>query len=142
MAALAALVVMAPATPSAAQSFFPPTAVAEFLVNYLDLSTIRSSLGPRRSISKRTFASLGIVPTHVEPDEAVLDSNEWYYSLRVFRRADINGDGLEDLEVCFTDHAKAGTYSSQQSLLVTRYAATGYAVALKYEVSGCEAFLG
>lgn len=126
------------AAQSAAPSYFPPSGVAEFLVHSLDLSTIRSSLGPRRSISQRTFATLGIVPTLIRPDQVVMDSDDWYYELRVLRRADINGDGLEDLDVCFIDRAKGGTYSSQQSLLVTRYSASAYAVALKYDVFGCE----
>lgn len=106
---------------SAAQSYFPPSGLAEFLVHSLDLSTLRSSLGPRRSISQRTFATLGIAPTQTGPDDVVMESDEWYYALLVLRRADINGDGLEDLEVCFTDRAKGGTYSARQSLLVTRY---------------------
>lgn len=67
-----------------------------------------------------------------------MESNAWVYALRVLRRADINGDGLEDLEVCFTDRSKGGTYSARQSLLVTRYSASAYAVALNYEVFGCE----
>lgn len=67
-----------------------------------------------------------------------MDNDDWYYELRVLRRADINGDGLEDLDVCWIDRAKGGTYSSQQSLLVTRYSPSAYAVALKYEVFGCE----
>lgn len=138
--ALTTVAFTAYAKPSLSQSFFPKKDVAQFLAQNLDLSTFRNSLGPRRTETQRTFAALGILPTQVQADEVVMESNEWFYSLRILRRADINGDGLEDFEVCFTDRAKQGTYSAQQALLVTRYSTSSYAVALKFEVSGCGAY--
>jgi hypothetical protein len=110
------------------------------LVQNLDLATFRSSLGPRISAEKHTFASLGIVATKVTGDGIVFEDAEWFYNIRILRRADINKDGIEDLEVCFTNRAKQGTYSTQQALLVTRYSSSSYAVALRFEVDGCEAY--
>ena len=138
--AVAMVMIEANATPPVTQTFFPEKDLAQFLVENLDLSTFRNSLGPRRSEARRTFATLGIVPTQVQTDSVVLEDNAWFYSLRILRRTDINRDGFEDLEVCFTDRAKQGTYSTQQALLITRYSASSYAVALKYEVDGCETF--
>jgi len=123
-----------------AQSFFPKDGVTQFLVQNLDLATFRSSLGPRLSPEKHTFAGLGVVATHVTEDDVVFEDDEWSYKIRILRRADINKDGIEDLEVCFTDRAKQGTYSTQQALLVTRYSSSSYVVALRFEVNGCEAY--
>ncbi len=122
------------------RSFFPTKSAALFLVKNLDLTTFRNSLGPRRIESVKTFETLGILPTRVRHDEVILEDDDWFYSLRILRRDDINGDGLEDIEVCFTDRAKVGSYNSQQSILVTRYSASSNAVALKFEVDGCESF--
>ena len=121
----------------AVTTYFPANGLGPFLARVLDLATFRNSLGPRRDRTHQTFARLGITPTTILPDAVAFDSDEWFYQLRVIRRADINGDGLEDLELCFTDRAKKGSYSAQQPLLVTRYSASSYAVALKYEVEGC-----
>lgn len=121
-------------------SYFPGRDLAQFLVANFDIASVRSSFGPRRAPAQRTFASLGQVPTKVTKELLEFDGPDWYYSLRVLRRGDFNGDGIEDLEVCFTDRAKAGTYNSQQALLISRYSDSGLAVALRFEVSGCESF--
>lgn len=119
------------------QSFLPPTDIGVFLSRQLDLASFRNSLGPKRSSTQRTFAALGIEPTKVTENGAEFDSDYWYYSIQVLRRADLNGDGIEDLELCFTDQAKHGTYLSQEPLLVTRYSASGLVVALHFQVDGC-----
>lgn len=121
-------------------SYFPDRDVARFLIANFDLASVRSSFGPRRTAAQRTFASLGQVPTKVTQELVEFDGADWYYSLRVLRRGDLNGDGIEDLEVCFADRAKGATYNSQQALLISRYSDAGLAVALRFEVSGCETF--
>jgi hypothetical protein len=135
---------MAAGSASAADvtSHFPARGTAQFLVANFDLASIRSSFGPRRTTMQRTFASLGQLPTKVTDDKVEFDGPDWYYSLQVLRRGDLNRDGIEDLEVCFVDKAKggAGSYDSQQAMLVSRYSDNTLAVALRYEVSGCETF--
>ena len=66
----------------------------------------------------------------------VFDSpGDWRYELRIVGRRDVNGDGIEDLEVCFVDRALNGeTYSTSEGLLITRYSAEGYAIALSYSL--------
>ena len=119
-------------------SYFPARDVPRFLAANFDLASVRGSFGSRRTAAQRTFASLGQAPTRVTAELVEFDSEDWYYSLRILWRGDLNRDGIEDLEVCFVDRAKNGSYNSQQALLVSRYSDSGLALALRFEVSGCE----
>ncbi len=123
-------------------SFFPSAGLGPFLAEHFDLATIRSSLGPRRTHSQRTFAEIGLKPSiATETTLIVAQAGNWLYRLDIIGRRDVNGDGLEDLEVCFTDQAhNGGTYSARQGLLITRYSPTSLAVALSYSLdSACHA---
>lgn len=137
---LIAAIAAGSANASDVQSHFPARGAAQFLVANFDLASIRSSFGPRRTSLQRTFASLGLLPTKVADEKVEFDGADWFYSLQVVRRGDLNRDGIEDLEVCFVDKAKGATYDSQQALLVSRFSDNTLAVALKFEVAGCETF--
>jgi len=126
-----------PASAAAPASFFPQRDLGKFLADNFDLASIRSSFGPRRTVDKRTFADFGLAPTRSGDDVVEFDGERWFYQLRVLRRADVNGDGIEDLEVCFTDKAKGGSYDVRKGLLISRYSDETYAVALSFEVDGC-----
>lgn len=119
-------------------SYFPTTGVGEFLAENFDLASIRSSFGPRRLPGLRTFADFRMVPTKATDHILEFERPDWMYRLVVVERGDINRDGIEDLAVCFTDKALGGpTYYSQDGLLITRYSANTYAVALSYSVDAC-----
>ena len=115
-------------------SHFPRNDLGRFLAEKFDLATIRSSLGPRRTPAQRTFAHFGMKPTRSTANGLVIERpGDWFYELRIVSRRDVNGDGIEDLEACFIDRAlNGGTYDSAQGLLITRYSADGYAIALHY----------
>lgn len=115
-------------------SYFPKKEVGAFLAQSFDLASIRSSLGPRRTSGQRTFADLGMKPSKATDDLLVFENpGDWRYAFRIVGRRDVNRDGIEDLEVCFTDRAlNGGSYNNTQGLLITRYAADGYAVALSF----------
>lgn len=135
---LACLACSAEAQNAVPASYFPKTEIGQFLADHFDLATIRSSFGPRRTPAQRTFSSFGLKPTKSGADFVEFERPEWFYGLKIVSRRDINGDGIEDLAVCFTDHALGGaTYSNTQSLLITRYSANGMAVALSYSVDAC-----
>jgi hypothetical protein len=76
-------------------------------------------------------------PSKASADALVYEiPGEWLYELKVLARRDVNGDGIEDLEVCFIDHAmNGGTYSTSSGLLLTRYTADGYAIALNFSLN-------
>lgn len=135
---LASVAAMPAANAQPVESFFPDRGIGHFLAEQFDLASIRSSFGQRRTPAKRTFAAFGMEPTKATDDILEFEDPTWYYGIRVLRRADINHDGIEDLEICFVDKAKEGTYDAQQPLLVTRYSASTYAVAISYQVYGCE----
>jgi hypothetical protein len=123
-------------------SFLPRHGIGELLATRFDLSTIRSSMGPRRTPATNTFALLGLRPTSATDNSVEFDTTEWYYAMTVLRRGDLNKDGIEDLEVCFVDRAapEYASYKAQKALLVTRYAADGNLIALAYSLNGCETF--
>ncbi|XLZ69289.1 hypothetical protein ABT364_22565 [Massilia sp. SR12] len=125
--------------PGAAQaapliSHFPEHGVGQFLAERFDLASIRSSIGPRRTMAQRTFSDLGMKPTQATDDALIFDSpGDWFYALKIVGRGDVNRDGIEDLEICFIDRSlNGGSYNNAQGLLVTRYTPDGYAVALSF----------
>jgi hypothetical protein len=132
--ALACLVLMGTVQASPLVSHFPKKDLGQFLADKFDLASIRSSFGPRRSPALRTFADFGLKPSKATEDVVVFDSpGDWLYELKIVARRDVNGDGIEDLEVCFTDRAlNGGTYDTSKGLLITRYSAGAYAVALSF----------
>jgi len=123
------------------RSYFPHKDIPEFLVKHLDLASFRSSLGPRREAGKATFYKLGISAWKFTQNEAIHNTGNWHYKIRVIKVGDLNGDGIEDIEVCFTDKAmNGGTYSTQEPILITKYSKRMPPIAIKYEVFGCNAF--
>lgn len=117
-------------------SYFPKQNLGQFLADKFDLASIRSSFGPRRLPALRTFSDFGMKPTKATDNVLVFESpGDWRYELRIVGRRDVNGDGIEDLEVCFIDRAlNGGTYNTSEGLLITRYSADGYAIALSYSL--------
>lgn len=118
-------------------SYFPKKNLGFFLADKFDLASIRSSFGPRRSPDLRTFADFGMKPDKATEDTLAFETpGDWLYELKIVARRDVNRDGIEDLEVCFTDRAlNGGTYNTSQGLLLTRYSADGYAVALSFTLN-------
>lgn len=113
-------------------SFIPKDKVGAFLAAHLDLTTFRNSLGPRRRPGQRHFADFGLKPTQVREQSVEFETEDWRFSLAVTERRDVNGDGVEDLVVRFTDQARHGTYATSEKLLVTRYSEMSGLIALAF----------
>lgn len=141
---LASMVLMSAARAASPVSFFPEKDLGKFLADKFDLATVRSSLGPRRSLGLRSFADFGMKPSKATETILVFDTpGGWFYELKILGRGDVNKDGIEDLQICFTDRAQnGGTYHTSKGLLVTRYADDAYAVALSFGLDheACEEF--
>lgn len=118
-------------------SFIPSQYLGRFVADNLDLSTFRNSLGPQRVIGERTFKDLRMSPSILSENKAEFSISDWYYEIKVVKRGDINGDGIEDLIVCFVDDAAKGSYLTSESILLTRYSESSLLVALRYDVDGC-----
>lgn len=123
------------AAPSALKSFLPKEKIELCIVDNLDLSTFRSSFGPRRGAGQRTFKDLGETAPTISSGTIDFKSDDWSYTIRILGRRDYNGDGLEDIAVCFVDRALKGTYNTSEPLLLTRYAASDRLIALAYQVA-------
>lgn len=132
----ACLVLASPAHAAEPVSYFPKSGLGQFLAQNFDLASIRSSLGPRRTPAQRTFADFGMKPSKATDETLVFDqAGHWLYQMDIVGRRDVNGDGIEDLEVCFLDRARnGGSYHASQGLLVSRYSADSYALALNFKL--------
>lgn len=130
------ILLFCPVQAATVESYFPNKDLGRLLSEKFDLATIRSSFGPRRTLAKRTFADFGMKPSQLTEESVVfLMPGDWLYELRVVARGDFNGDGIEDLKVCFVDHAlNGGTHDVAQGLLLTRYSGEGYVIALSYSL--------
>ncbi len=53
-------------------SYFPKKDLGLFLANKLDLASIRSSMGPRRTPELRTFVDFGMKPSKATATDLVL----------------------------------------------------------------------
>lgn len=83
-------------------SFIPSEELERFIVERLDLTTFRNSLGPARSPGMRHFSHFGLVPTEISDGRIVFETESWFYCLEIIDRRDVNGDGIEDLLIRFT----------------------------------------
>lgn len=127
-ALLLPIVVAAAATPS-----WPSANLAAFVFERLDLASFRNSTGPRRGNGQRLFADLGITPTRTSETEAVSEGSDWSYSIKVLGRRDFNGDGVQEVAICFADVAGQGTYNAVEPLLLQML--EGRAVAIAFDIS-------
>lgn len=119
---------------------FSQTAVLEQVVAEFDLATIRSSFGPKRDSVHRTLKSFELKAKMLNAKTLVLENEDFVYHLQLLGRGDLNRDGIEDLEICFTEKAKHGSYHSQKPMLLTKYSPSELAVALQFETDGCKRF--
>jgi hypothetical protein len=119
------------------KSFMPTRNIAAFVVDNFDLSTIRSSFGPRRPRGERAFfADFGMKPSELTETRAVFDYPfDWYYEIEVLAVADVNQDGFMDLAICFTDDSSQGTYLTVDPYLLTRFSYDMPLIALAYQPS-------
>lgn len=115
-------------------SHLPKKKVEAFVVEKLDLATIRSSLNPRRKTHERTFRDVKIGPSSKGPGEVELKTADWVYKISILGRKDYNQDGIEDLAICFEDRALSGNYHTITPLLLTRYGPDDLLVGLAFEI--------
>lgn len=103
----------------------PPSAVdaGQAIATRLDFRSFPSSRGPRTSEQAFLFEALVEAPLVIEPNAAMLDSDDWYLRMERVAAADFDGNGQEDWLVWIGDDSHVGTYQSFQALLI--YNVTG-----------------
>ncbi len=118
-------------------SYLPAENLEQFIVDRLDLTTFRNSLGPARSPGMRYFSDMGLSPTEISEDCIVFETENWFYCIEVVEREDVNRDGIEDLLIRFTDDSIGGTYltvyvylfvclTEESDLIAAAYGPSGY----------------
>ena len=120
--------------------YFSESDLPKYVYEKLDVSTFRNSFGPKRTKEDRYFTDLGLAIGEVGEDFFTLDSNSWFYKVTIVRVKDVNRDGIEDIEICFQEKSREGTYSAQAPLLITQFSESSNLVALGYSVFGCESY--
>ena len=115
------------------RSFIPTHQVESFIYEKLDLASFRNSLGPSRMPNTHHFSEWGIQPTKIEEGRIEMETCDWFYSIQIIDRRDVNKDGLEDLLIEFFDAAKHGTYRTRNRYLVTRYSSGSCLIAIAFE---------
>ncbi|GGF12573.1 hypothetical protein [Pseudoalteromonas gelatinilytica] len=103
----------------------------------LNLSTFRNSTGPSRNKNDKYFSDLGLLLTKIGENSITVETENWTYSITVLDVRDFTKDDIIDIEICFNDKAKFGTYNAQQPILISQLSKNGDYVALKFEVDGC-----
>ena len=103
----------------------------------LNLSTFRNSTGPSRDKGDKYFSDLELPLTQISENSLTVETEDWTYSITVLNVRDFTKDGITDLEICFKDKAKFGTYNTQQPLLISQFSKNSDYIALKFEVDGC-----
>lgn len=111
-------------------SHLPAKGIGQLIVDRLDITTFRSSLGPRIMAGQRHFADLGMKPVSVTDELVDFSDDEWTFTIRVLERRDQDGDGIEDLRVLLTDLSKISSYAAGASLTLTRQTPDGNLIAL------------
>lgn len=115
-------------------SFLPKADLPQFIVDKLDLGSFPSMLGPRLTPSQHTFAGMKLTPTGMKPSQVVFNNADMHILIDVLARGDFNGDGLEDVVVCWREHAPGGTLSDTTPMLLTRYSADSPLIAIAANV--------
>ena len=95
------------------------------IYDYLDLRTIRSSLGPRRPADSYRFGNFDL-PSPVFGDTGfTIDTEDWHYGIDVLAIADFDADGRTEVLAQFVDIAKTASYFDASPVILRRTKAGG-----------------
>jgi len=100
------------------------------LIYNLNLQTLTSSLKQQLSRGPQTLNTLNLKNIKYGQNSIKIDSEEWYYHIKILAQGDFNHDGLEDLLVEFIDQAIQGNYFSHSTLILERKTSSSYINAL------------
>ncbi len=90
------------------------------VMDELDLSGFRSSLGPRLEENKVTLSAFSFSNVTQYTDKVSINDEGWTYEFTLLARGDFSSDGNEDLLVRFLDQSGDSSYFSLQTLLLVK----------------------
>ena len=102
-----------------------PIDAGQALATRLDFRTFPSSRGPRTSEQAFLLEALADDALVIEPNAAMLDSQDWYLRVERVAAADFDANGREDWLVWMGDDSHVGTYQDFQALLIYNVTGTG-----------------
>jgi len=99
---------------------YPKEKVAEFVVGKLDVTSIPSTIGPKREKGKRTFGDYGYVTSKLDENQALIEGPKTRIAINILEE---NKSGIY---VCFNAQAqKQGSAQIQRVLLLKLKNGTG-----------------
>ncbi|MBA0177626.1 bacteriocin immunity protein [Pectobacterium carotovorum] len=106
------------------------------LLKHLDVTTFRSSFGPKHFPKGTLLKDTGDYVFSQENDwaEATEKDGSWTYSLRII------SENEKEIIVCFVDDAHIGSYFATSPFLIkkTKNAQAYSVIELEHDVEGCE----
>ncbi|QRN33386.1 bacteriocin immunity protein [Pectobacterium brasiliense] len=108
------------------------------LLKHLDVTTFRSSFGPKHFPKGTLLKDTGDYVFSQEKDraEATDTDGSWTYSLRII------SENEKEIIACFVDDANIGSYFSTSPFLIkkTENAQSYSVIELEHDVEGCELY--
>jgi hypothetical protein len=95
---------------------YPNQNVAEFVIEKLDVTSLRSALRPKKEKGKKTFADYGFTTQTVDESEAVIEAAGGVRKLSL-KVLDQKSSGIY---VCVAEHEENGGQAKTQSVLVLK----------------------
>jgi len=95
---------------------YPNVKVAEFVIEKLDVTSLPSTLRPKKEKGKKTFADYGFTVQTVDETEAVIEAAGGVKRLAI-RVLDQKSSGIY---VCFAEPGESGGPAKTQSVLVLK----------------------
>ena len=95
---------------------YPNVKVAEFVIEKLDVTSLPSTLRPKKEKGKKTFADYGFTVQTVDETEAVIEAASGVKRLAI-RVLDQKSSGIY---VCFAEPGESGGPAKTQSVLVLK----------------------
>lgn len=89
-----------------------PIEIGEALAKKIDLRSFRSSLFRRVNENAYTLDAISKGSLEISDYGVVLESDNWFFELKVVARIDANSDGVEDWLIWVSDRAKMGSYNT------------------------------
>jgi hypothetical protein len=113
-------------------TYFPAMNLERFIAENLDISRMGFEIFATHKDGSFHFDDIGLKPTTIEAGQITFQRLGATYIMKLMASGDYNGDGVEDILICFTEKSKQGKAPGAKPYVVTRTAAKGPVRAIAY----------